>query len=104
MKKLYEEIMEGEIPDSLSMQFEEILSAFFEYKQNEKSWGEFLKNQNGMIVISSAAFSGSSGSALVDMLLMSLFYYQRNNLDRQLPLSLMRFKIKIPEKEVQLNR
>ena len=84
MMDLYEEIMEGEVSDSLSMQFEEILSVFLEYKLSEKSWGEFLKNQNGMIVISSAALSGSGGSALVDMLLMSLFYYQRNNPDRHI--------------------
>ena len=84
MMDLYEEIMEGEVSDSLSMQFEEILSVFLEYKLSKKSWGEFLKNQNGMIVISSAALSGSGGSALVDMLLMSLFYYQRNNPDRHI--------------------
>ena len=84
MMDLYEEIMEGEVSDSLSMQFEDVLSVFLEYKQSEKSWGEFLKDKNGMIVISSAALSGSGGSALVDMLLMSLFYYQRNNPDRHI--------------------
>jgi hypothetical protein len=30
MMDLYEEIMEGEVSDSLSMQFEEILSVFLE--------------------------------------------------------------------------
>ena len=84
MMDLYEEIMEGEVSDSLSMQFEDVLSVFLEYKQSEKSWGEFLKDKNGMIVISSAALSGSGGSALVDMLLMSLFYYQRNNPDKHI--------------------
>ena len=84
MVDLYEEIMEGEVSDSLSMQLEEVLSVFLEYTLSKKSWGEFLEEQNGMIVISFAALSGSGGSALVDMLLMSLFYYQRNNPDRHI--------------------
>ncbi|MBO5612550.1 MAG: hypothetical protein J5918_08145, partial [Prevotella sp.] len=41
------------------------------------------KGRNGVIIISSPD-SDQSGSALVDMMLMSLFYYQRNNPDRHI--------------------
>lgn len=74
------DVLESEdVSDSISMQFEDILAPFIEYKQNEDTWGEFLQKTNDIVVISSAALSGSGGSAMVDMLLMSLFYYQRNN-------------------------
>jgi DNA phosphorothioation-dependent restriction protein DptH len=67
------------VSDSLAMQFEDMLSCFLEYKLSEKSWKEFLDESKNIIVISTDAISGSGGSALVDMLLMSLFYYQRNS-------------------------
>jgi DNA phosphorothioation-dependent restriction protein DptH len=74
------DVLESEdVSDSISMQFEDILAPFIEYKQNEDTWGDFLQKTNDIVVISSAAISGSGGSAMVDMLLMSLFYYQRNH-------------------------
>ena len=56
-----------------------MLSCFLEYASSDRSWGEFFDDSKGIIVISTDAVSCSSGSALVDMLLMSLFYAQRNN-------------------------
>lgn len=84
MVDLYEEITESNTSDSLAMQFEDILSAFIEYKLSDMSWGEYLGDKESIIIISSSGLSGTGGSALVDMLLMSLFYYQRNNHDRHI--------------------
>lgn len=80
---LLEEVEYGEVSESLRMQLEEILYPFGEYRMNDTSWGEYLKGRNGVIIISSPD-SDQSGSALVDMMLMSLFYYQRNNPDRHI--------------------
>ena len=77
------DIIEEKVTDSLLMQLEDVISPFLEYNADEKSWGEFLENQNGIIVISSDA-SAKGGSSLVDMLLMSLFYYQCNKKERHI--------------------
>lgn len=79
MTDMYERLTDETVSDSLAMQFEDMLSCFLEYKVSEKSWDEFLNDSKGIVVISTDSFSGSGGSGLVDMLLMSLFYNQRNN-------------------------
>ena len=79
MIDMYERLTDSRVSDSLAMQFEDMLSCFLEYELSDKSWEEFLSNSKNIVVISTDAISGSGGSALVDMLLMSLFYYQRNN-------------------------
>lgn len=79
MIDLYERLTDESMSDSLVMQFEDMLSCFLEYASSDRSWGEFFDDSKGIIVISTDAVSCSSGSALVDMLLMSLFYTQRNN-------------------------
>ena len=75
----YEGIMSEDVSDSITMQFEDILAPFLEHRQGKDNWRTFLENTKDIIVISSAAISGSGGTALIDMILMSLFYYQRNN-------------------------
>ncbi len=79
MMDLYERLTDSRVSDSLALQFEDMLCCFLEYKLSDKSWDEFLNSSKDIVVISSDAVSGSGGSALVDMLLMSLFYYQRND-------------------------
>lgn len=84
MVDIYDRLTDSRVSDSLAMQFEDMLSCFLEYNLSEKSWDEFLNESKDIIVISTDATSGSGGSALVDMLLMSLFYYQRNNSKKHL--------------------
>ena len=86
MIDMYERLTDSTVSDSLAMQFEDMLSCFLEYKVSEKSWEEFLNESKGIVVISTDAISGSGGSGLVDMLLMSLFYNQHNNTSQHLAL------------------
>lgn len=79
MMNLYERLTDSRVSDSLALQFEDMLCCFLEYRLSDKNWDEFLSNSKDIVVISSDAVSSSGGSALVDMLLMSLFYYQRND-------------------------
>lgn len=79
MMDLYERLTDSRVSDSLALQFEDMLCCFLEYNLSDKSWDEFLNSSKDIVVISSDAISGTGGSALVDMLLMSLFYNQRNN-------------------------
>ena len=72
-----------EMSDSLRMELEEILEPFCEYELNDISWGEYLKDRNGVIIIT-APDSNQGGSAFVDMILMSLYYYQCNNCERHI--------------------
>lgn len=79
MTDLYKRLTDSRVSDSLALQFEDMLCCFLEYRLSDKSWNEFLNDSKDIVIISSDAISGSGGSALVDMLLMSLFYYQRND-------------------------
>lgn len=46
---------------------------------NTNSVIQFIDNTKDIVIISTDAISGTEGSALVNMLLLSLFYYQHNN-------------------------
>lgn len=56
-----------------------MLYSFIEAKLSGNSWSELFGKSKGTVIISSDAATGSDGSALVDMLLMSLYLNQHNN-------------------------
>lgn len=76
---LCEKLLEGTLSDSLSIEITDMLYNFIEAKLSENSWTELFHKSKGIVIISSDAATGSDGSALVDMLLMSLYLNQRNN-------------------------
>ncbi len=76
---LCEKILESTLSDSLSIEITDMLYNFIEAKLSENSWSELFDKSKGIVIISSDAATGSDGSALVDMLLMSLYLNQRNN-------------------------
>lgn len=76
---LCEKLLEGSLSDSLSIEITNMLYGFIEAKLSENSWNELFEKSKGIVIISSDAATGSDGSALVDMMLMSLYINQRNN-------------------------
>lgn len=49
-----------------------------------QTWYDFIENSNDIIILSMANNSNFSGNKLIDLLLASLFIYQRENADRHL--------------------
>ncbi len=84
MPSIYEALTSEDIPVNLADELVDILSCFVEFKLSEKSWGEFIDESRDIIVISTNAVSASGGSGLIDMLLMSLFFYQKSHSDKHL--------------------
>lgn len=76
---LCEKLLEGTLSDSLSIEITDMLYSFIEAKLSGNSWSELFDKSKGTVIISSDAATGSDGSALVDMLLMSLYLNQRNS-------------------------
>ncbi|MDE6678279.1 MAG: hypothetical protein K2K02_04490 [Ruminococcus sp.] len=76
---LCKKLLEGTLSDSLSIEITDMLYSFIEAKLSENSWSELFDKSKGIVIISSDAATGLDGSALVDMLLMSLYLNQRNN-------------------------
>lgn len=72
-------LLEGNLSDSLSIEITDMLYSFIEAKLSGNSWNELFDKSKEIVIISSDAATGSDGSALVDMLLMSLYLNQRNN-------------------------
>ena len=54
------------------------------FKENDRDWGELIEESKDIIVISTEAVRSSGGSGLIDMLLMSLYYYQQVHNEKQL--------------------
>ena len=63
--------------DNLKSQFETLLSDFTEYECSETGWEEFLNHNKDITIISLNASSKYNGFPLIDILMMSLFYFQR---------------------------
>ncbi len=84
MKNIYEAFTSEDIPVNLADELVDILSCFVEFQLSEKSWGEFIAKSRDIIVISTKAVASSGGSGLIDMLLMSLFFYQKSHSDKHL--------------------
>lgn len=76
---LCEKLLEGNLSDSLSIEITDMLYSFVEARLSENSWDKLFDRSKGIVIISSDAATGSDGSALVDMLLMSLYLNQRSN-------------------------
>lgn len=79
---LYDTIAGGEYPDkqeTLQQQLQEHLSCFWDYDCTDITWKELFSKSKDVIVISMKSSSKPGGFALIDMLMMSLFYYQRQN-------------------------
>lgn len=84
MHELYNLLTSEDIPDNLANQLSDMFSCFIEFELSEKDWGDFIDESKDIIVISTHAVSASGGSGLIDMLLMSLFYYQKSHADKHL--------------------
>ncbi len=65
--------------DSLHLQVTEHFSCFTNYECANRGWSEFLNNSKDIVIISMNASSKTGGYALIDILMMSLFYHQRFN-------------------------
>lgn len=79
IKNFYDDMMEGKVSDSLASLFDDTLSPFNMYQPSDKSWGEFFNSTKDIVIISATEMTSDSGSALIDMLLMSLYHYQFKN-------------------------
>ena len=77
MVSLYEALTSEQIPYNLVEQLTDTLSFFVNFKENDRDWGELIEESKDIIVISTEAVRSSGGSGLIDMLLMSLYYYQQ---------------------------
>lgn len=77
MVSLYEALTSEQIPYNLVEQLTDTLSFFVNFKENDRDWGELIEESKDIIVISTKAVRSSGGSGLIDMLLMSLYYYQQ---------------------------
>ena len=62
----------------------QMFSFFVNFKENDRDWGELIEESKDIIVISTKAVRSSGGSGLIDMLLMSLYYYQQAHNEKQL--------------------
>ncbi|MDE6005890.1 MAG: type IV secretion system DNA-binding domain-containing protein, partial [Oscillospiraceae bacterium] len=65
--------------DSLHLQVMEHFSCFTNYECANRGWSEFLDNSKDIVIISMNTSSKTGGYALIDILMMSLFYHQRFN-------------------------
>jgi hypothetical protein len=83
MLNLYEKLTGEEMPTNLSEQLADTLSFFVNFKCNNKTWGNFIKDSKDIIVISTNSVNSSGGSGLIDLLLMSIYYYQQKNNNKQ---------------------
>ena len=76
----YNHIVKVDYPEkqyTLHLQVTEHFSCFTDYKCADRGWGEFLENSKDIVIISMNASSKTGGYALIDILMMSLFYHQR---------------------------
>ena len=74
---IYEALTSEQIPYNLVEQLTDTLSFFVNFKENDRDWGELIEESKDISVISTEAVRSSGGSGLIDMLLMSLYYYQQ---------------------------
>lgn len=82
MINAYDHIVDANYPEqqaNLHLQIKEHFSCFADYECVNRGWGEFLENSKDIVIISMNASSKTGGYALIDILMMSLFYYQRFN-------------------------
>ncbi|MCM1219997.1 MAG: hypothetical protein NC548_36455 [Lachnospiraceae bacterium] len=84
MQSIYTALTSTDMPVNLADELIDILSCFTEFQLSAKSWGELIDESKDIIVISTNAVSANGGSGLIDMLLMSLFYYQKSHSDTHL--------------------
>lgn len=78
----YKHIVKMDYPEeqyTLHLQVTEHFSCFTDYKCINRGWDEFLESSKDIVVISMNASSKTGGYALIDILMMSLFYHQRFN-------------------------
>lgn len=69
---------------SLYSRLEPVFGDIIEYDESDYTWGEFIDNSKGIIVISMSSDFSNSSNQLIDMLISSLYSYQIKNSDRQL--------------------
>lgn len=84
MTSLYEVLTSEQIPYDLADQLADTLSFFVNFKANDSDWGELIEESKDIIIISTKAVRSNGGSGLIDMLLMSLYYYQQAHGEKQL--------------------
>lgn len=84
MTSLYEVLTSEQIPYDLADQLADTLSFFVNFKANDRDWGELIEESKDIIIISTRAVRSNGGSGLIDMLLMSLYYYQQAHGEKQL--------------------
>lgn len=84
MASLYEVLTSEQIPYDLADQLADTLSFFMNFKANDRDWGELIEESKDIIIISTKAVRSNGGSGLIDMLLMSLYYYQQAHGEKQL--------------------
>lgn len=84
MVSLYEALTSEQIPYNLVEQLTDTLSFFVNFKENDRDWGELIEESKDIIIISTEAVRSSGGSGLIDMLLMSLYYYQQAHNEKHL--------------------
>lgn len=84
MTSLYKVLTSEQIPYDLADQLADTLSFFVNFKANDKDWGELIEESKDIIIISTKAVRSNGGSGLIDMLLMSLYYYQQAHGEKQL--------------------
>lgn len=84
MASLHEVLTSEQIPYDLADQLADTLSFFVNFKANDRGWGELIEESKDIIIISTKAVRSNGGSGLIDMLLMSLYYYQQAHGKKQL--------------------
>lgn len=84
MASLYEVLTSEQIPYDLADQLADTLSFFVNFKANDRDWSELIEESKDIIIISTKAVRSNGGSGLIDMLLMSLYYYQQAHGEKQL--------------------
>lgn len=84
MTSLYEVLTSEQIPYDLADQLADTLSFFVNFKATDRDWGELIEESKDIIIISTKAVRSNGGSGLIDMLLMSLYYYQQAHGEKQL--------------------
>lgn len=84
MTSLYKVLTSEQIPYDLADQLADTLSFFVNFKANDRDWGELIEESKDIIIISTKAVRSNGGSGLIDMLLMSLYYYQQAHGEKQL--------------------
>lgn len=84
MTSLYKMLTSEQIPYDLADQLADTLSFFVNFKANDRDWGKLIEESKDIIIISTKAVRSNGGSGLIDMLLMSLYYYQQAHGEKQL--------------------